>query len=298
MTVSKFDDGSIDGKLKDKYNLIIEDYGELSKHDPFSGGQAVGCTRDRERSLTLMQKVYDTTEQGDVAIDIGAGLGLLGTAALVKGADFVYFVDGNFQGPLTAYISSALTGSEYDGRFKVIKKDVVKEELGLPNDIIIDHVVCELIETGLIRAPQVEAMDKIIEGRWTHENTKFTPRGARSSVYLVDGNNQQITSKQLYSDVDFSNPCSKTDSTVTLQPLRGIPNKDAKSAIITTQLYYEDGTTTGQFATLCQPERLRIVDVNGNEINPSVKGGKGTFIKLSYEYGCFNKPNVTYINTI
>lgn len=270
------------------YNKVTGDYANMALHDPNRGGIAIGCARDKDRTIALMNKVYTITKENDVVIDLGAGLGLLGIAALVKGAKHVYFVEGNFNCPFTAYIGLALNSSEFSESYDSIQADVT-QPLNLPEGTKIDHVICELINTGLMKEPQTQAIDNIVKGGWTHENTRFSPLGARSYIHLVNELGQELTSKEEYCDINFSrNQDSGVDKEVQLENKN---NGIATNAIMATQLYYEDQTTTGEFKTLCQPRELRIVK-EGKEFKPEIKVNETTTIRLRYAFGCSQNPKV------
>ena len=86
------DDKGVSDRVASLYDAFMHEVKGLTSFFHEQNGSALGCARDRDRTLTLMGKVFNLTQPGDTVIDLGAGLGVLGMAALAKGAEHVYFV--------------------------------------------------------------------------------------------------------------------------------------------------------------------------------------------------------------
>lgn len=286
-------------ELERLYNQILEDYRYFNQHEPFTSGLGISSLEDTDRSITLMNKIYGQTQKGDVVIDLGAGTGVLGLTALLKGADKVYFIDINPQ--LTNFISFLATSRGYeDDKYQVIAADVTKPEqyvdkIELPEGRKINQILCELINSGLMLEPQVAAVKNIRDSKLCSDNVTCTPSCATNYIHLSDENNNPLTEKVKYSEVDFLS--SASDGVNGALQLKITRDGVAHNAVITTDLYYPDGDVTGAFEKLCKPRKLNLTNDIGNKTF-SVKKNQNVELALQYEYGCKKLPDVKVISVL
>ncbi len=250
-------------------------------------GMGEACLKDKERTATLMDKVWTLTTPGQEVADLGAGSGILGLTALLREAKHVHFVDQNPY--LTSMIHFLATTMGFDNdRFSVNAGDAAS--IALAPGTRLDHVICELIGTGLIGESQVQAVQNLVGKGYTHTGTIYTPESSVSTVELVDVHSRALTQPVPYSTVRFS---SETAAGVqTSVTVRGVREGVAASALIRTELEYHDGSRTGAFKNLCKPRKALLVREDKPSWDILVEPGTQLELRIEYAFGQRQMPKV------
>ena len=243
------------------------------------------CLLDQERTLTLMEIITSLTKPGDVAIDLGAGTGILGFAFLNAGGEMLYAVEEN--PGLAKHMEDVAKTLGYWGRVSIHVADACK--FASPRNA--DVVISEMIETGLLAESSFYAMGNA--RRHINQGARFIPQTAVSGVTLYDGK-QSLSATRTYDEVDFM---ASTDNFVDKSLDFTIENSGfLKYARIHTELIFPNGQTTEHIGRFCHPFniRLRILDARSQSraysgysdlFGPKVLPGDKVTLRIKYTYG-------------
>lgn len=267
-------------------------YKEISSIDNSHAPTGVArlCFRDKERTAFLMNEVYMLTDSGQRVIDLGAGTGVLGFAAFLAGAYHVTFVDNDPQN--INFIRCVASSLGYErGSYRVEKKDA--KSVKLPMKKPYDHVICEIIGTGLIGEDQVRVIKNV--QKYVTEDVLYTPLSATSYIELVDDKGNPLTDQVVYDNLVFSDDLP--DGINTVVEVKVIKDGIAKIAHICTELGYESGNKSRELGSLCKPREL-MLSLNGEKfVNVAVKTGDTIKLGINYEYGVRHLPYIQIVES-
>ena len=125
------------------------------------------CLADRIRTSVLVAAVQASVSAGDRVLDLGAGTGVLGLAALHSGAASVVAVEEDRIA--ASYLRRV--AAELPGRFEVIEASVEDLGSGEPYDL----VLAELIDTWLMEEQFVAGLRHCVDRGLVGESTTVLP---------------------------------------------------------------------------------------------------------------------------
>lgn len=140
------------------------------------------CLIDTERTTAFAQAIMAAIRPGDVAVDMGAGSGVLAMLAARAGARRVYAVE--LDGNNLATLESVFRANGLADRVVLVQGDVCTVDLPEKVDVIIG----EMIATALIEELQVPAMNNML---------RFTKGGKHPTRVVLS---QYVTSVDLVSN--------------------------------------------------------------------------------------------------
>jgi predicted RNA methylase len=141
------------------------------------------CFRDTPRTLAFRKAIRAVVRTGDVVLDAGAGSGVLGFFAVEAGARHVYAVEID---PVQSdNLVASVKANGLEDIVSVVSGDV--REVPLP---IIDVVIAELIETGLIDELLVPAMNSLHRRHLLASHARTIPYGYKTYMQLVNVDDQ------------------------------------------------------------------------------------------------------------
>lgn len=138
------------------------------------------CLIDEERSQAFERAIVNTVKEGDIAVDMGTGSGILAMFAAKAGAKKVYAVEIDKNNIST--LDAIFQANGLADKIEVIQGDVTK--IDLPEKV--DVIIGEMIATALIDELQVLATNNIL--RFAKEDTRVVLREYRTFVDLVYNN--------------------------------------------------------------------------------------------------------------
>jgi predicted RNA methylase len=256
---------------KKLYETVLR---EASKRD-ISRTLGFQCLSDEDRTLTLMDIIVNTVNQGDVIADLGAGTGILGLAGLYAGAKKLYSVD-NHPG-LQKFIG------EISRELGVAEKMVIEgDALSFTPLEKIDFVIAELVNTGITKEPLTQAIKNIIP--YTSQNAQFLPEQAVSFVTLME-DEKKLSNPIAYDEVYF--PSMKRDYVNTIVSLPVIHKGFPTHLNIDTTLRHPGGHFTQNYQSLCQTiaAEIEMTRKQRETENPLIVAPGQLFkIKINYLY--------------
>lgn len=122
-----------------------------------SAGILYQVLMDKERTLKFKKAIENVTRNGDIAIDIGTGSGILACFAIMSGAKFVYAIEMDPSNYKAA--ERVIKDNNMMDVIKLIQGDALKVEL--PERV--DIVICELMSTALLDEPQLKLMNHAVK---------------------------------------------------------------------------------------------------------------------------------------
>ncbi len=272
---------------------------KTEKDNLFNQGciKATQCIRNSERSLTLMDIVEDVIKNFDSAnldvIDLGAGSGVLGLTASIHGAKRVILVDDSryanyFMKEIVKDLGFQQRNPKLFGRngqeIEIHTADAIKPETYLSERNKFDLVIAELVGTGFLEEPLVEAVKNIQP--YTHFETLYIPESGKHFITLCDGTGP-ITESFMYQEDKISNISQTGVNKVIEIPINktGIP---PYSVNFDTVLGYPNGAQTEKFGdSLCPTflaslETSQFLKVNYPYVT---KEGQTARVSIRYHYG-------------
>ncbi len=132
---------------------------------------------DDSRINSFRRVIRSNVNEGDVVIDLGTGTGILALFAAER-AKIVYAVEAN--GALLKAAKEIASSYPHSGKITFIKGDACKFQPKEKADVII----CEMVDTALIREAQVPVMDYAVENL-LKDSGKVIPHSCETFVELV-----------------------------------------------------------------------------------------------------------------
>ncbi len=256
------------------YEIVLE---EAKKQHLPEKHVATQCIEDRERTLTLMDIISKTIPQGAVAVDLGAGTGILGFAALNSGADLVYASE--LWNDYVSFMKIMAEKLGFVDKFDAFLSDA--KYFHPPENI--DYVIAELVGTGLAVEPLVPAIKNI--RKYTKRNSLYFPHTAISTIALME-DDKQLSVPIIYDAVTL--PKIKKDKVDTELDLPVQHNGFPTHVEINTMLTYPMGFKTEKFSSLC-PSYTTEIGLTREErerLTPLiVKAGSKLRVHIKYLYG-------------
>lgn len=148
----------------------------------FSSIDFVGqCLVDTERTKLFCKAIKTALSKGGRVLELGTGSGILAAYAAIHGASDVVAVEYD---PLVAELAQkTMHRNNLEDKVKVILGDATI--LDFKNDEKFDVIMAELLTTGMVDEPQIQAMNNLHDKGMIHENTILIPSKQDTYATLV-----------------------------------------------------------------------------------------------------------------
>jgi predicted RNA methylase len=128
------------------------------------------------RMAALKRAIEATVRPGDNVLDLGSGTGIMAMLAARQAAR-VFAVEADPH--LARYSQRVIDQNGLSHKITVINGNAL--EIDLPGRA--DVIICEMLDTGLIKEPQVPVMNRAVK-HLAREDARIIPRGAVTSLVL------------------------------------------------------------------------------------------------------------------
>ena len=203
--------------------------------DIFSNLMVIGeCLLDTCRTNAFIRAIKKTVREGDIALDVGTGSGILAMTSARAGAKHVYAID--IASDIVAFAKTNIRNNHLGKRITVQQTDAKH----FVRESSVDVVTMELMDTWLVAEHQGVVMNALHKNGTIGKKTRLIPYRYQCALTLADydfsfyGNRmpfviqarnfavtKRIIDKRskriIVNDIDFAKPVNtQIDSTVTI----------------------------------------------------------------------------------
>lgn len=258
--------------------------------DIFSNLMVIGeCLLDARRTNAFMRAIKNTVREGDIALDVGTGSGILAMTSARAGAKHVYAID--IASDIVAFAKTNIRNNHLGKRITVQQTDAKH----FVRESSVDVVTMELMDTWLVAEYQGVVMNALHKNGTIGEKTRLIPYRYQCALTLADydfsfyGNRMPFViqarnfavikriidrrSKRIVvSDIDFAKPVNtQIDSTVTI-PIQA--NGRCNALILESKTFLAPGISVWGTTDMNMPVIVPIEEidvVNGQQINIRIR---------------------------
>ena len=263
----------------------------------FSSIDFVGqCLVDVERTLSFQKAINEVVKKNDLVLDLGTGSGIMALSAAKAGAKKVYAVE--FDTFVSEIAKKGIAFNHSEKKMLVLNNDA--RILHFPKKIKFNVVISEMLTTGMVDEPQIQAINNLHKEKLVTESTIFLPSRQDTNISLVNADFTMFGFKlpmtlHLWKWHDWSKlKISKITNKIILNSISFKQKNNEKFETTVTLEVKKSGIINGLFLTsrTFLTEKIFLDDteaLNAPMLVPieekSVKEGQEIKIKVSYIFG-------------
>lgn len=149
----------------------------------FSSADFVGqCLVDGERTLSFQKAINEVVKKNDTVLDLGTGSGIMALLAARAGAKKVFAVE--FDSFIAEIAKKNINTNNLEGKVEILVSDA--REHNFSKDIKFNIVISEMLTTGMVDEPQVQAINNLHKRQLVNDSTVFIPSRQDTYISLVN----------------------------------------------------------------------------------------------------------------
>ncbi len=157
----------------------------MKEDKAFSSIDFVGqCLVDKKRTLSFQKAIKKIVKKNDVVLDLGTGSGIMALLAAQAGAKKIFAVE--FDSLVSKIAGSIIKSNIFKSKIKLVVGDA--RNYSHPHKVKFNVVVSELLTTGMVDEPQIQAINNLHKKKLVDDSTIFLPSRHDTYVSLINAN--------------------------------------------------------------------------------------------------------------